>query len=59
MVQVHGLVMFDEKEEEALQFSHTVMRYTILSYVLAVKRISTVNKIKSEVGSIFDKDKPN
>ena len=47
MVQVHGLVMFDEKEEEALQFSHTVMRYTILSYVLAVKRISTVN-IKSD-----------
>ena len=39
--------MFDEKEEEALQFSHTVMRYTILSYVLAVKRISTVN-IKSD-----------
>ena len=37
------MVMFDEKEEEALQFSHTVMRYTILSYVLAVKRISTVN----------------
>ena len=47
MVQVHGLVMFDEKEEEALQFSHTVMRYTIFSYVLAVKRISTVN-IKSD-----------
>jgi len=41
-LQVHGLVMFDEKEEEALQFSHTIMRYTILSYVLAVKRISTV-----------------
>ena len=49
MVQVHGLVMFDEKEEEALQFSHTVMRYTILSYVLAVKRISTVNnQIRTE-----------
>lgn len=42
-LQMHGLVMFDEKEEEALQFSHTVMRYTILSYVLAVKRISRVN----------------
>ena len=41
-LQIHGLVMFDEKEEEALQFSHTVMRYTILAYVLAVKRISTV-----------------
>ena len=41
-LQVHGLVMFDEKEEEALQFSHTVMRYTILSYVLAVRRISKV-----------------
>ena len=42
-LQMHGLVMFDDKEEEALQFSHTVMRYTILSYVLAVKRISRVN----------------
>ena len=42
-LQMHGLVMFDDKEEEALQFSHTVMRYTILSYVLAVKRISKVN----------------
>ena len=42
-LQVHGLVMFDEKEEEALQFCHTVMRYTILSYVLAVRRISKVN----------------
>ena len=41
-LQLHGLVLFDEKEEEALQFVHTVMRYMVLSYVLSVRRISKV-----------------
>jgi len=41
-LQIHGLVLFDEKESEALHFSHTCMRYLILSYVLAVRRISKV-----------------
>ena len=41
-LQLHGLVLFDDKETEALTFSHTAMRYLIFSYVLAVRRISTV-----------------
>ena len=43
-MQLHGLVLFDEKEEQALLFSHTIMRYIILSYVLSIKRISKVVK---------------
>ena len=41
-LQLHGLVLFNEKEEEAQQFVHSVMRYMILSYVLSVRRISKV-----------------
>merc|ERR1711953_627635 len=41
-LQLHGLVLFEEKKEEALQFVHTVMRYMVLSYVLSVRRISKV-----------------
>ena len=41
-LQLHGLVLFDEKKEEALQFVHSVMRYMVLSYVLSVRRISRV-----------------
>ena len=41
-LQLHGLVLFDEKKEEALQFVHSVMRYMVLSYVLSVRRISKV-----------------
>ena len=41
-MQLHGLVLFDDKEEQALLFSHTIMRYIILSYVLSIKRISKV-----------------
>ena len=31
-----------EKEGPALQFCHSVMRYLVLSYVLAVRRVSSV-----------------
>ena len=41
-LQLHGLVIFEEKEEEAGQFVHSVMRYMVLSYVLSVRRISKV-----------------
>ena len=41
-LQLHGLVLFNEKEEEAQQFVNSVMRYMILSYVLSVRRISKV-----------------
>ena len=44
-MQMHGLVVFDDKESEALQFSHSVMRYVILSYVLSVRRVSSVSRI--------------
>ena len=44
-LQMHGLVVFDDKESEALQFSHSVMRYVILSYVLSVRRVSSVSRI--------------
>ena len=42
-LQLHGLVMLEgEKEGLALQFCHSVMRYLLLSYVLAVRRVSSV-----------------
>ena len=42
-LQLHGLVMLEgEKEGPALQFCHSVMRYLLLSYVLAVRRVSSV-----------------
>ena len=42
-LQLHGLVMLEgEKEGLALQFCHSVMRYLVLSYVLAVRRVSSV-----------------
>ena len=47
-LQLHGHVLFDEKEEEAQQFVNSVMRYMILSYVLSVRRISKVIASMSE-----------
>ena len=41
-LQLHALVNFEDKQTEALQFSHSLMRYVILSYVLVVRRVSKV-----------------
>ena len=41
-LQLHGLVNFEDKPAEALQFSHSLMRYVILSYVLVIRRVSKV-----------------
>ena len=43
-LQLHGLVDYEDKQTEALQFSHSLMRYVILSYVLVVRRVSKVIK---------------